>query len=174
MANLVLTKNISLDELSAFLKSEMPKYAVKTKVARVWVTRNIFQGCYVKPKTEGGTTTLYFSGDMPGLGRLVVFVGLILLASIVYALTEVLVGAGLIVILGIVALRKLPSSAIAGDVGRVLDQLSGEPESSISAFRDNSSSETPRSLRERCPHCGADVLFVTNVCPSCQKERQTP
>jgi len=125
MAKLVLQKEMSLDEISAFLKSEIPKYAVGTKGTRVWVTQNIFQGCYIKPKTEGGITTLYFSGDMPGLGRVIMLVGLILLELILYALSEVLVVPGLIGILGIFALRKLPSTAVAAEVKTLLDGLSG-------------------------------------------------
>lgn len=131
MAKLVLSKNMNLDELSAFLKSEMPKYTVEIKGMRVWVTQNIFQGCYIKPKTDSSTTTLFLSGDMPGLGRVVMLGGLILLALIVYALTGVLVVGGILLILGIFVLRKLPSSALAVEVKTVLEGLSGKPKTDI-------------------------------------------
>jgi len=37
---------------------------------------------------------------------------------------------------------------------------------------DGGSSDQPRSLLERCPYCGSQVLFVTSSCPSCGKQKR--
>lgn len=37
---------------------------------------------------------------------------------------------------------------------------------------DTRSEESPaRGLLERCPNCGAEVMFITKTCPNCQKEK---
>jgi uncharacterized protein YacL len=40
---------------------------------------------------------------------------------------------------------------------------------------DDHAGESPRHrLLERCPNCGAEVMFVNSTCPSCQKENVKP
>ena len=119
MAKVDLARDLDLRGISALLAEAMPQDSVETKGARVWVTRGLFQGCYVKPMDE--STTVWVSGDMPGTGRIVMLGGLIALALVVYALTGMLVVGGVLVILGIVALRKLPSRTIQSEVQAALE-----------------------------------------------------
>lgn len=126
MPKVKLSKGMELDEIQSYLQKKMDQYAVSIKGARVWVTDGVFKGCYVKPKSKDGAISLYFAGDMPGEGRMYMLIGLLAAAGFVYAATEVIVGAGLIVVLGVFALRKFPSSALQGKVKAELEELSAE------------------------------------------------
>ena len=121
MPEVKLSKGMELDEIQSYLQKKMDQYAVRIKGTRVWVTDGVFKGCYVKPKSKDGAISLYFAGDVPGEGRMYMLIGLLAAAGLVYAATEVIVGAGLIVVLGVFALRKFPSSALQDKVKAVLE-----------------------------------------------------
>lgn len=126
MAKLDLPREVGVDELSVFLRRELANEKVEATATTVWVIDNLFQACRVRPKTVKGAAALYVMGDMTLPGRIALIGGLLLLALVIFATTNVIILPGVLFIVGAYALRFLPSRSIERRVRVVLEKLPSE------------------------------------------------